>query len=111
MNHQHLRHDSGSPVQDMQGLLTQMSEGITVEMEPAESSNLIQQLDDLRETNETLMDQNRNECWFNPQVDNHLQHALILKCDRSSQLNGFLMYKLYLIRRAACRYPWRVLLR
>ncbi|XP_044037424.1 serine-rich adhesin for platelets-like isoform X2 [Siniperca chuatsi] len=54
--------------QDMQGFLAQVSEGVTVEMQPAESSDLIQQLDDLRQTGAMLLNKNQNECCFNTQV-------------------------------------------
>ncbi|XP_071320423.1 uncharacterized protein [Trachinotus anak] len=54
--------------QDRQGLLAQVSRGITVEMQRAESSDLIQQLDDLRLISVMVVDKNQNQCWFNAQV-------------------------------------------
>uniref|UniRef100_A0A671WK44 Uncharacterized LOC115576412 n=1 Tax=Sparus aurata TaxID=8175 RepID=A0A671WK44_SPAAU len=54
--------------QDMQVVLSQMSGGVTVEMQPAETLDLIQQLDDLRHTSVALLDKNQNEHWFNTQV-------------------------------------------
>lgn len=63
----------------MQGLQAQVSGGVAVEMQTAESLNLIQQLDNLRQTSVTLLEENQNKSWFNTQVDKHLQHALILK--------------------------------
>ncbi|XP_070837627.1 keratin, type I cytoskeletal 47 kDa-like [Chaetodon trifascialis] len=54
--------------QDMQGLLAQMSGGISVEMQPTESFDLIQQLDNMRQMSETTIDTNQNERWFNTQV-------------------------------------------
>lgn len=63
----------------MQGVLAQMSGGVAVEMQSVGSSDLIQQLDELRQTSVTLLDKNQNECWFNTQVHKHLQYALILK--------------------------------
>ncbi|KAL7378754.1 hypothetical protein ABVT39_018049 [Epinephelus coioides] len=54
--------------QDMQGLLAQASGGVTVEMQAAGSSDLLQQLDDLRQTSVTLLGKNQNECLFNTQV-------------------------------------------
>lgn len=72
----HLCHDSCLPVQDMQGLLAHVSGGVSVEMQPTESLDLIQQL---RQTSVMPLDKNQNECWFNTQVDKHLQHAFILK--------------------------------
>lgn len=69
----------------MQGLQAHMSGGITVEIQPAESLGLIQQLDDLRQTSVTLLDKKQNECWFNNQVDKHLQDALILKKTKQKQ--------------------------
>lgn len=74
-----LHHVSCLPVQDMQGLLAQLSRGVAVEMQPTESSDLIQQLDNLRQTSVMLLNKNQNDCWFNTQVDKHQQHALILK--------------------------------
>lgn len=56
------------PSQHMQGLLDQVSDGLTVEDHPAESSDLIQQLDDLRQTSAAPL-----RCWFSQQVDEHLQ--------------------------------------
>lgn len=58
----------------MQVVLSQMSGGVTVEMQPAETLDLIQQLDDLRHTSVALLDKNQNEHWFNTQVDEHQQH-------------------------------------
>ncbi|XP_035510157.1 keratin, type I cytoskeletal 50 kDa-like [Morone saxatilis] len=52
--------------QDMQGLMAQMSGGVSVEMHPVASSDLIQQLDYLRQT--SLLDENQNDCWFDTQV-------------------------------------------
>ncbi len=60
----------------MQRLKTQMSAGFTVEMQPAPSLDLIQELDDLRQTTVTLLDQNQSDCWFNTQVQKLLQHIL-----------------------------------
>ncbi|XP_069021657.1 uncharacterized protein [Embiotoca jacksoni] len=53
--------------QDVQVLLAQASGSVAVEMQTAESSDLIQQLDHLRWTSETLFDRYRNESWFNTQ--------------------------------------------
>ncbi|XP_051275731.1 uncharacterized protein LOC127374456 isoform X1 [Dicentrarchus labrax] len=52
--------------QDMQGLMAQMSGGVSVGMHPVESSDLIQQLDYMRQT--SLLDENQNDCWFDHQV-------------------------------------------
>nr|XP_029138036.1 keratin, type I cytoskeletal 18-like [Labrus bergylta] len=52
--------------QDMQGCPTQVS-GVAVKMQTTGSSDLIQQLEDLREC-VTLLNENQNECWFNTQV-------------------------------------------
>ncbi|XP_022607872.1 keratin, type I cytoskeletal 50 kDa-like [Seriola dumerili] len=54
--------------QDRQGLLAQVSGAVTVEMQRAESSDLIQQLDDLRQASVMVLDKNQNEHWFNSQV-------------------------------------------
>uniref|UniRef100_A0A3B4XIR5 Uncharacterized LOC111649195 n=1 Tax=Seriola lalandi dorsalis TaxID=1841481 RepID=A0A3B4XIR5_SERLL len=54
--------------QDRQGLLAQVSGAVTVEMQRAESSDLIQQLDDLRQASVMVLDKNQNERWFNSQV-------------------------------------------
>lgn len=58
----------------MQGLLDQVSGGIAVEVQPAESTDLIQQMDDLRQTGVMQLDNYQDERWFNTQVDKHLQH-------------------------------------
>lgn len=65
----------------MQGLLAQVSGGVTVEIQHTESSDLNQQLDDLRQRQESVMllNNNQNESWFNNQVDKHQQHALFVK--------------------------------
>ena len=63
----------------MQAVLAQASGGVAVEMQSVGSSDLIQQLDELRQTSVTLLDKNQSECWFNTQVHKHLQHAIILK--------------------------------
>lgn len=54
--------------QDMQGLLDQVSGGIAVEVQPAESTDLIQQMDDLRQTGVMQLDNYQDERWFNTQV-------------------------------------------
>lgn len=76
MDHLYLNHISLLNVQDMQGLLAQVSKGLVLEMQTAESSDLIQQLGDLRLTSVMLINKNQNECWLNSQVDKHLQHNL-----------------------------------
>ncbi|KAM6966169.1 uncharacterized protein LKV04_018659 [Tautogolabrus adspersus] len=58
--------------QDMQGCPTQVS-GVAVKMQTIGSSDLIQQLEDLREC-VTLLNKNQNECWLNTQVS-------VLACD------------------------------
>lgn len=63
----------------MQGLLARVSAGVTVEIQRAESTDLIQQLDGLRQTSVMLLDKNQNEFWFDAQVDKHPQHAVILR--------------------------------
>ncbi|XP_070779131.1 keratin, type I cytoskeletal 19-like [Enoplosus armatus] len=55
-------------IQHQQVLLAQVSGGVVMEMQPAESSDLIQQLDDLRQTGVTLLDKNQNQCWFTTQM-------------------------------------------
>lgn len=62
----------------MQGLLAQTSRGLSLEMQTAESSDLIQQLDDLRLVSVTLINKNQHKSWFNPHVhkQKNLQHAL-----------------------------------
>ncbi|KAI3359180.1 hypothetical protein L3Q82_002601 [Scortum barcoo] len=54
--------------QDMQGLLAQVSGGITMEVQPNESLDLIQQLDQLRQTNKMLLNKKQNESWFSTQM-------------------------------------------
>lgn len=63
----------------MQSLFAQVSGGLNLEMQTAESSDLIQQLGDLRLASVTLINKNQNECWFNSQVDRHLQHSYFIK--------------------------------
>lgn len=53
-------------------LLAQMSGGITVNIQPAEPSDLIQQLEDLRWTSETLLEEAQRDGWSNNQVDENL---------------------------------------
>nr|XP_046271038.1 uncharacterized protein LOC124073108 [Scatophagus argus] len=65
---QHLTELQIQHEQDMQGLLAQMSGGVSVEMHPVESLDLIQQLYGLRQTGVVLPDNNQNECWFNNQI-------------------------------------------
>ncbi|XP_059204097.1 keratin, type I cytoskeletal 47 kDa-like [Centropristis striata] len=54
--------------QDTQGLLAQLSGGVSVEMQSAEPSDLTRQLDVLRQGSVALLDKNQNECWSNAQV-------------------------------------------
>ncbi|GLD68364.1 uncharacterized protein AKAME5_001967700 [Lates japonicus] len=54
--------------QDMQGLLAQVSGGLPVEMHRPKSSDLIQQLDHLRQMSVMLLEKNQSETWFDNQV-------------------------------------------
>lgn len=61
----------------MKALLAQMSGGVTVNIEPVEPSDLIQQLEDLRWTNEKLLEETPRDGWPNNQVDEYLQDTNI----------------------------------
>ncbi|XP_047427814.1 keratin, type I cytoskeletal 19-like [Mugil cephalus] len=54
--------------QEMQVLQVQVSGGVTVEMQTAESSDLVKELGHLRQTSVTLIDMNQNESRFNSRV-------------------------------------------
>uniref|UniRef100_UPI003AAF11F3 uncharacterized protein n=1 Tax=Centroberyx gerrardi TaxID=166262 RepID=UPI003AAF11F3 len=56
--------------QDVQGLLAQVSGGVAVEMQCAESSDVRQQLEEIRQKSEDLLNKNqtKNSCWFHSQV-------------------------------------------
>lgn len=62
----------------MEVLLAKLSGGITVEIQSTESFDLIQQFD-LRQMSLEPNDRKQKECWFNNQVDQHLQDALIYR--------------------------------
>ncbi|KAK2832903.1 hypothetical protein Q5P01_016792 [Channa striata] len=51
-----------------QGVLAQVSGDTTLEMQTAASSDLVQQLDDLRQTSTNLLQRNKNKCWLDTQV-------------------------------------------
>ncbi|XP_034567322.1 keratin, type I cytoskeletal 17-like [Notolabrus celidotus] len=54
-------------IQHQQGFLAQVSGGVTVKMQTTGSSDLIQQLNDLRQTSTPLMAKNQSEDWVNTQ--------------------------------------------
>ncbi|XP_067332173.1 keratin, type I cytoskeletal 14-like isoform X2 [Channa argus] len=55
-------------IQHQQGLLAQVLGGISLEVQTAESSDLVQQLDELRPFNTTLLNRIENKCWLDTQV-------------------------------------------
>uniref|UniRef100_A0A3P8SE19 IF rod domain-containing protein n=1 Tax=Amphiprion percula TaxID=161767 RepID=A0A3P8SE19_AMPPE len=65
---QHLVELQTQHQQNVQVLVAQVSGGIAVEMQTAESSDLLRQLEHLR-TSVTPLDRNPNESWLNTQVD------------------------------------------
>lgn len=60
----------------MEVLLARLSGGITVEIQPTESLDLIQQFD-LRQMSLQPNDRKQNECWFINQVDQRIQRIRI----------------------------------
>lgn len=60
----------------MEVLLAKLSGGVTVEIQPTESLDLIQQFD-LRQMSLQPNDRKQNECWFIRQVDQQRQRTRI----------------------------------
>ncbi|XP_028267945.1 uncharacterized protein LOC114439933 [Parambassis ranga] len=86
--------------QDRKVLLGQMSGGVSVEMQTATSSDLIQQLDCLRQTSVALMDKNQDKSWFKTQVSRLSSPEVIYDASVESEVD---QAELGELRRAAAR--------